>query len=156
MMRFAIPGAEWELRLNDDVLETFRSRAQVRRQSAETVGQLYAPLLSAREVEIQTATVLQPKSANRTRVVIEKSLAERERTAMFEKGMHCAGVWHTHPEPYPSPSSDDRQLAEDYAQAAATAGLAGVVFVIVGTETFPAGIFVGIHDGQVMHRATII
>jgi hypothetical protein len=156
MMRFAIRDADWELALDDDILETFRSRVQTSHQSTESVGQLYAPSLCSGDVVIRVATVLQPKWANRTRVVIDKTLAETDRAAMFVNGMHCAGVWHTHPEPHPSPSTDDHQLAEDYAQAAANAGLAGVVFVIVGTDTFPAGLFVGVHDGEMMHRATMI
>ena len=155
-MRFAIPRAEWEMTLNATVLETFRSRVQGHRQSVETVGQLYAPSLSTRVVDVQTATILLPKSATRTRVVVDKARAELERAEMFENGLHCAGVWHTHPEPHPSPSADDHQLAEDYAQAAASAGLAGVIFVIVGTDIFPAGLFVGVHDGEMMHRANVI
>lgn len=155
MMRFAIPGAAWELVLDDDAIETLRSRVQASRFSTESVGQLYAPSLSSRDVTIRIATVLRPKYAHRTRVVIDKALAEEERATMFESGMHCAGVWHTHPELHPSPSSDDHKLAEDYAQAAADAGLAGVVFIIVGTGTFPAGLYVGVHDGRMMHRAAI-
>ena len=156
MMRFAIPRAEWEMTLNATVLETFRSRVQGRRQSVETVGQLYVPSLSTHVVDIQTATILLPKSATRARVVIDKAQTERERAEMFENGLHCAGVWHTHPETHPSPSADDHQLAEDYALAAASAGLAGVIFVIVGTDIFPAGLFVGVHDGEMMHRANVI
>ncbi|HDR9154329.1 TPA: Mov34/MPN/PAD-1 family protein [Burkholderia vietnamiensis] len=155
MMRFAIPGADWELVLDDEVLETLRSRVQADRCTAESVGQLYTSSLSSREVAIRIATVLRPKYAHRTRVVIDKRLAEDERKTMFERGMHCAGVWHTHPELHPAPSSDDQMLAEDYAQAAAVAGLAGVVFIIVGTGTFPDGLYVGVHDGNMMHRAVI-
>nr|WP_277431128.1 Mov34/MPN/PAD-1 family protein [Trinickia sp. Y13] len=133
-----------------------RSRVQTGRCNAESVGQLYAPSLSTGEVTMRVATLLRPKYAHRTRVVIDKSLAEEERAIMFERGMHCAGVWHTHPESHPSPSYDDHKLAEDYAQAAAAAGLAGVVFIIVGTATFPAGLYVGVHDGNMMHRASIL
>ncbi|QTO45993.1 Mov34/MPN/PAD-1 family protein [Burkholderia latens] len=155
MMRYAIPGAAWELVLDDEVIETLRSRVQVDRCSSESVGQLYASSLSSKEVTICIATALRPKYAYRTRVVIEKALADEERATMFERGMHCAGVWHTHPQLHPSPSSDDHGLAEDYAQAASDAGLAGVVFIIVGTGTFPAGLYVGVHDGKIMHRAAI-
>jgi proteasome lid subunit RPN8/RPN11 len=155
-MRFAIPHAEWTLRLNDDALETFRSRVQRRHHGVESVGQLYAPSFATSEIEIRTATILLPRAASRTRVVIDKPQAERERAAMFENGMHCAGVWHTHPERWPSPSVDDNRLAEDYAQAAASVGLAGVIFVIVGTDSFPGGLFVGVHDGNSMHRAAMI
>ncbi|MGC6693531.1 Mov34/MPN/PAD-1 family protein, partial [Burkholderia pseudomallei] len=115
MMRFAIPGDDWGLVLEDDGLETLRSRVQGDRCTAESVGQLYASSLSSRQVAIRIATLLRPKHAHRTRVVIDKRFAEEERKTMFERGMHCAGVWHTHPELHPAPSSDDQMLAEDYA-----------------------------------------
>lgn len=154
MMGFAIPGADWMLALDDDVLRTFRSRAQYDARSAESVGQLYTVSLASRKVLIHTATVLRPKRASRTRVVIDKGVADSERARMFEHGMHCAGMWHTHPEARPYPSSDDIKLADDYAEAAARAGLAGIVFIIVGTAVFPEGLFVGVHDGGTMHSTS--
>src|ERR1700722_18334899 len=152
-MRFALPGAAWEIVVADDTLRTFNSRVQKGNVSSESVGQLYSPSLSSSKVVVQTATVLQPKFAQRTRVVIDRPAAEAERRQMFKQGMHCAGVWHTHPELFPHPSSDDFRLAEDYAGAASSAGLVGVVFVIVGVASFPEGLFVGVHDGNEMHRA---
>lgn len=154
MMRFAIPGADWELTLDDDVLEVLRSKVQKDRFNTESVGQLYSPSFVSREVILSAATVLRPKHAYRARVVIDKSVADAERSRMFEDGLHCAGVWHTHPEPHPNPSSDDLTLAQDYAMTAGDSGLAGVVFIIVGTGDFPAGLYVGVHDGETMHRAS--
>jgi hypothetical protein len=156
MMRFAILGTALELVLCNEAIETLRSRVQASGISTESVGQLYASALSSNEVAIRIATVLQPKYAQRTRVVIDKALAEAERKSMFESQLHCAGVWHTHPESHPSPSADDNALAEDYARAASDAGVAGIVFIIVGTAPFPTGLYVGVHDGKAMHRATFV
>ncbi|MFM0137766.1 Mov34/MPN/PAD-1 family protein [Caballeronia grimmiae] len=153
-MRFAMPGADWMLALDDDVLRMFRSRAHFDTRSSESVGQPYTPSLASRKVLIHTATVLRPKHASRARVVIDKRVADSERAQMFEHGMHCAGVWHTHPEARPYPSADDIKLADDYAKAAARAGLAGIVFIIVGTAVFPEGLYVGVHDGGTMHSAS--
>ncbi|MCX5545239.1 Mov34/MPN/PAD-1 family protein [Paraburkholderia sp. CNPSo 3076] len=156
MIRFAMPGTALELVLCNEAIETLRSRVQANVTSTESVGQLFASSLSSSEVAIRIATVLQPKCARRTRVVIDKALAEAERRIMFENQLHCAGVWHTHPESHPSPSADDNALAEDYARAASDAGVAGIVFIIVGTAPFPTGLYVGIHDGKTMHRATFV
>ncbi|MEM5316520.1 Mov34/MPN/PAD-1 family protein [Paraburkholderia sp. JHI869] len=156
MMRFAIPCTALKLVLCNEVVEILRAHVQAASGSMESVGQLYASSLASSEVSIQTATVLQPKCAHRTRVVIDKALAEAERRTMFENRMHCVGVWHTHPEPYPSPSIDDIALAEDYARAASDAGVAGVVFVVVGTAPFPNGLYVGVHDGDAMHKAVFV
>ncbi|WP_081054785.1 Mov34/MPN/PAD-1 family protein [Burkholderia vietnamiensis] len=152
-MRFALPRAEWELVLEDGVLRTLYSCVQNGRRCTESVGQLYSPSLSSPEVIVRIATVLKPKSASRASVVIDRACADAERSTMFEAGMHCIGLWHTHPEPYPYPSSADLKLADDDAQAAGVAGLAGIVFIIVGTAAFPKGLYVGIHDGTTIHRA---
>lgn len=65
---------------------------------------------------------------------------------MFEKGFHCIGLWHTHPEPEPQPSSEDRALAREHALAAKPQ-LSGLVFAIVGTLPMPSGLRVWVDDG---------
>ncbi|MCA8458073.1 Mov34/MPN/PAD-1 family protein [Burkholderia multivorans] len=152
-MRFTLPRAEWALVLEDSALRTLYSRVQNDRRCTESVGQLYSPSLSSSEVVVRIATVLKPKSASRASVVIDRALADSERSTMFDAGMHCIGMWHTHPEPRPYPSSADIKLAEDYAQAACRVGLAGIVFMIAGTAAFPEGLYVGVHDGEKMHHA---
>ncbi len=156
MLSFAIPGAQWHLVFSHEVLSTLTVHVQRGRRTNESVGQLYAASLLPQEITLQTATVLRPKSATRARVVFDKADVDAERRNMFDAGLHCVGLWHTHPEPHPHPSSDDTALAEDAAQAAGKAELAGFVFVIVGTAPFPAGLFVGVHDGQKMYRATAV
>lgn len=156
MLSFAIPGAHWQLVFTDEVLDTLSAHVQRGGHTNESVGQLYATSLLPREIVLQTATVLRPKAARRTKVVLDKVAVDAERRKMFEAGRHCVGLWHTHPEPHPHPSSDDRALAEEAAQAAGKAELAGFVFVIVGTAPFPSGLFVGVHDGKQMHRATAV
>lgn len=156
MLSFAIPGAQWRLVFSDEVLNTLSAHVQRGRHTNESVGQLYVASLLSREIVLQTATVLRPKAAGRTKVVLDKVAVDAERKKTFEAGLHCVGLWHTHPEPYPHPSSDDGALAEEAAQAAGKAELAGFVFVIVGTVPFPSGLFVGVHDGKQMHRATAV
>ncbi|MGF6572510.1 JAB domain-containing protein [Paraburkholderia fungorum] len=156
MLSFAIPGAQWQLVFSDDVINTLSAHVQRGRLTNESVGQLYSASLLSQEITLQIATVLRPKTAGRTRVVLDKTFVDAERRKMFEARLHCVGLWHTHPEPHPHPSSDDLALAEEAAQVAGKAELAGFVFVIVGTAPFPAGLYVGVHDGKRMHRATSV
>ena len=71
---------------------------------------------------------------------------------MFAQGLHCIGLWHTHPEARPQPSSEDLVLAKDYALAVRPI-LTGLVFVIVGTLPFPRGLAVWVHDGMRLWEA---
>jgi proteasome lid subunit RPN8/RPN11 len=65
---------------------------------------------------------------------------------MFDQGFHCVGLWHTHPEPHPSPSREDRVLARDYANSA-NSQLSGIVFVIVGNLPHPNCFSIWVDDG---------
>lgn len=71
---------------------------------------------------------------------------------MFDDGLHCIGLWHTHPQLDPKPSPDDLALAADYALAS-KAQMAGVVFVIIGRAMSKHGMLVGVHDGSTFHAA---
>lgn len=38
----------------------------------------------------------------------------KARNNEFTRGRHAVGLWHTHPEPVPSPSGQDRKTTEEY------------------------------------------
>lgn len=80
-------------------------------------------------------------------------MAERE--VLFWRGLHCIGLWHTHPEASPTPSPEDRMLALDHALAAAPQ-LRGLVFAIVGTVPMPAALRVWVHDGQGLRASEVV
>jgi proteasome lid subunit RPN8/RPN11 len=141
-----LPQATWSLEFSGDALQTFDKHVQRRAWSKETVGQLFTRSLVSDCIAIDVATVLKPKRAAWARVQFDTNRAMAEREAMFEQGLHCVGLWHTHPEPVPHPSSDDRQLAREHALAAQPQ-LAGLVFAIVGTKMLPQGLRVWIDDG---------
>lgn len=112
----------------------------------ESVGQLFTADLTKPTVTIEEATVLQPRRASRASVSFDSSEMMRQREEFFRRRLFCVGVWHTHPEPNPQPSTTDALLAADHAKAARPV-LNGLVFAIVGTRPFPAGWYVGVHDG---------
>ena len=133
-------------------MQTLRDSIQRWRWSREAVGQLFTRDLTTDCVIIERATVLTPAWAIRTRVKFDTAKAMSEREQLFEVGLHCVGFWHTHPEPLPEPSDDDRVLAREHALAAKPA-LSGLVFVIVGTTPPPAGLRVWIDDGRELRMA---
>ncbi|WP_369523440.1 Mov34/MPN/PAD-1 family protein [Pseudomonas yamanorum] len=93
-----------------------------------------------------------PAWAGYSGVRLNMAAVKRERAEMYEKGLHCLGFWHTHPELRPAPSHDDIRLAKEHAEAGKS-DFEGLVFAIVGTDSFPVGLGVWVHDGTNMWRA---
>lgn len=151
---FKLPGARWTLKFSDSVLTVLGANAQCGRSTPEAVGQLFVRDLTQAEVVVELATVLKPTWARRTRVKFDAAAAQAERDRLFKEGFHCIGIWHSHPEPIPSPSSEDHELARNHAQAA-QGQLSGLTFVIVGTSALPAGLGVWVHDDQKMHQMVV-
>lgn len=153
-LTFRLPEAAWTLEFSAAVLRTFSESAQHHRWSKESVGQLFTRDLTSTKVLVEASTLLKPTLATRARVRFDTAAASAERQAMFKRGLHCVGLWHTHPEPAPEPSPEDRALARDHARAAMPQ-VSGVVFVIVGTLPTPAGLRVWVDDGQELRRAAL-
>ena len=65
--------------------------------------------------------------------------------------LHYVGDWHTHPEPQPRPSGTDTRSFWDMFRKSRHQ-LAGFVMIIVGTIAPPAGLFVGISDGDMLEQ----
>lgn len=148
---YQLQGAKWRLTFSPAAIEVLKSNVQRGSFSKESVGQLYSKDLTATNIEICHVTKLRPLLAGFTRVKFEPRVAMAERHAMLARGLHCVGLWHTHPEPVPTPSLEDRILAKDHA-VAAKPNLAGLVFAIVGHAQFPRGLKVWIHDGEALYE----
>lgn len=147
---FFLSGADWDLRFSERVISVLSRHAQRHWFQRESVGQLFSSDLSNQKILIDTATVLRPKRSAWANVTFDFEDAQAQRETLFREGMHCVGLWHTHPEANPSPSGTDARLAADHAKAARPV-LNGLVFAIVGTQPFPTGWYVGVHDGRELH-----
>jgi len=152
---FQVAGATWSMHLTKDVIEFLGSHAQLDSRAPESVGQLYARDLTASVIIVERATKLRAKSASRVKVKFDPKEAYAERKVLFESGLHCVGLWHTHPEPTPSPSGDDKRLARDYALSAKS-HVAGIVFAIVGNRPLPEGLRIWVDDGSKLLPTTLI
>lgn len=151
---FRLPGAPWSLHFDKAAHLVLGNHVQHRRRSRESVGQLFSRNLVTNDLVIEEATVLRPVHAAWATVSFDVQQAMAEREVMFQRGLHCIGLWHTHPETRPEPSPKDRALARDHALSARPQ-LDGFVFVIVGTQPYPAGLWVGVDDGTILRRAEL-
>ncbi|WP_439669194.1 Mov34/MPN/PAD-1 family protein [Cupriavidus necator] len=152
---FRLPRANWSLLFSDAALLTFDKHVQRRVWSKESVGQLFTRSLISDCIVVEVATVLKPTWAVWSRVQFDTARAMAEREAMFKQGLHSVGLWHTHPEPVPHPSIEDRALAREHALAAQPQ-LTGLVFAIVGTKGMPQSLRVWVDDGQELRLAEAV
>lgn len=142
-----LDGADWTLAFAAAALREIGAHAQTKPLSKESVGQLYCQDLTAGSIVIELATTLPQSHASYSSVQFNRDAAAAERAELFNDGWHCVGLWHSHPEAYPRPSSTDALLAADHARAAAT-HLNGLLFAILGTRPVPDGLAVWVHDGS--------
>jgi proteasome lid subunit RPN8/RPN11 len=149
---FVLAGASWSLRIEGSALKLLSRRAQRRWYQREAVGQLFTSDLTQPLIIVDEATVLKPTWSSWSGVGFDVIEAMRQRERLLKKGLHCVGIWHTHPEPSCSPSPTDARLAADHAKAARPV-LNGLVFAIVSNQPFPDGWYIGVHDGTKFHQA---
>ncbi len=122
-----------------DVLSSHRQRTFFAR---EIGGQLFARF-EAGAIVVEVATVTSGRS-RRTRFGFwpDREAERQDIERLFEDGLHYIGDWHSHPEPYPSPSRTDVcKMKEIFNQSEHQ--LQAMLMVIVGQTTFPKGLFVG-------------
>jgi len=143
---FRLPHAAWRLCFEAEALKVLQQHAQVGRFSREAVGQLYSKDLSAETVVVSKATNLKATCAQWARVKFDVNKAMRERERLFVEGWHCLGFWHTHPEPTPVPSSEDKAMSREHARAALSM-TNGMIFAIIGTQPLPSGLRVWCDNG---------
>jgi proteasome lid subunit RPN8/RPN11 len=150
--QFILPGATWTLHFSDRATALMNSHRQKNWRQPETVGQLFSPDLTGQTVRVSEASVLIRVRTSRTSVTFDPEEAAEQRNFKLGEGLHCIGIWHTHPGAAPQPSGTDERLAADHATAAGST-LNGLCFVIVGTGMSPKSWYVGVHDGKVLHSA---
>jgi hypothetical protein len=149
---YQILGANWSLKFPQDAVVGLTSHAQRSWWSKESVGQIYSENVCTDTISVDAVTKLRSNWNSYTGVRLDIPSVNRERAEFFAKGMHCIGFWHTHPEPFPTPSQEDIEMAAEHARAGHEV-FTGIVFVIVGTAPPPAGLGVWVHDGTTLWRA---
>lgn len=129
-----------------EVVEHFCHHRQIER-NYEVGGQLFAHFLPAGEVQIDKVTG--PRKTDiklRNFFKPNKRVEQQEIDSFFGDGVHYVGDWHTHPEAYPTPSSEDLHNIGNIFRKSRHS-LSHFLLVIVGQAEAPEGLYVGLHDG---------
>lgn len=115
---FFFPGHSRYVLFTAAALEHMYRHAQRRIWHKEAGGEIYAIDPDANGL-IVTSALGPNRGDRRTRCSFNPDIeaAKRDRERQFAVGLHAVGLWHTHPEPHPSPSGQDRQTTEEYLSA---------------------------------------
>ncbi|MDN7894378.1 Mov34/MPN/PAD-1 family protein [Burkholderia cepacia] len=91
------------------------ARVQRHRRSKEAGGELFSVAPESGSLVIDVATGPHPSDCRgRYSFQPDVEAATAERLAQFARNRHVVGLWHTHPEPFPSPSGRDRETTAKY------------------------------------------
>lgn len=94
------------------------AHAQRKIWQKEAGGELFANDPDASGLVITSATGPNPLDRrSRCSWNPDTVAADQDRRHQYLHGRHAVGLWHTHPEPVPSPSDRDQQTAHDYLNA---------------------------------------
>lgn len=146
MLSFKIKGSDQEITLSDEVLANFSRYRQLWFWQKEAGGQLFAQI-SGNKISIVKATgPRKPDWRTRFLYFAHRPSEQSEIHEFFKDGLHFIGDWHTHPERIPTPSQLDIQTYYETFRMSKHA-LAGMLFIIVGQEPVPAGLYVAICNG---------
>lgn len=123
---------------------------QKHRQTAgpEVGGQLFGSITEKGVITVVRATGPRGQDRKSRFLFVPSRLHEkREIKALFKKGLHYLGDWHTHPEPEPSPSGLDLESMKD-CFAKSHHEHASFIMIIVGDTDAPKWLWVSLHNGK--------
>jgi integrative and conjugative element protein (TIGR02256 family) len=146
LIRYVIQPGGPGILVADRVLATLLRHRQSTPGAMEAGGQLFARF-DGTETNVVEATGPTPFD-HRGRFFFHPSrLFQRlEIRNCYKKGLHFVGDWHTHPQSYPRPSSEDRKSIHD-CFLKSRHDLLAFVLIVVGTADPPSGLHVGLYDG---------
>lgn len=150
MLHYPIGTSGELIHFETPVLEHFARHRQLRFWHKEAGGQLFARI-DGQHIFLCEATGPTPSDRRgRTFYEPDRKSEQAEIDAMYARGLHYIGDWHSHPERSPSPSDRDH-LTMGSRVRLSRHRLVGFVFVIVGQLPPPVGLTVIVHDGKLGH-----
>jgi len=139
----------------DDVIALMARYRQMTFKDKEAGGQLFARFEGGSTIIVE-ATEPNPLDKRARHGFIPNRWIQRlEIKSLHKRGKHFVGDWHTHPQPVPVPSGDDkRSMIECFSQSRHE--LKAFLMVIVGTAEPPKGLLVCLVTGEGVSRLNLI
>lgn len=153
-LTFAAQGSDLAVVLTPDVLAHFGRNVQ-RGLRREAGGQLFGTFPVPNIMQVEKATGPVPACRRLwNRISLNLRVDQKEINAEFAKGLHYLGDWHTHPATIPNPSPMDYRTFQSRFQES-THELHTMLMVIVGTNPFPGGLWVGLQNNYVTTKLVL-
>lgn len=135
--QFELPNNRGLICFSPEVLEHMYSYAQTRCYKTEAGGQIFSHAPENKEVSIHIATG--PHSTDRRSrrgFYPDPRMTNKDRENYFSLGYYAVGLWHTHPESIPTPSTKDRDTTHEYLKAF-NGEMEGFLLVTIGNKGTP-------------------
>jgi integrative and conjugative element protein (TIGR02256 family) len=132
---FQLPEDRGIVVFSNEVLQHMYRYTQTSIWQREAGGQLFSRTPEQPWVRISSATGPYWQD-RRTRCSFHPDVhkATEDRFQNFAKGLHAVGLWHTHPEAWPTPSDCDRITTQDYLRAF-QGDMEGFLLAILGNQS---------------------
>lgn len=141
---FLLPDNRGKVIFAVDVLQHMYAYAQTSFWSKEAGGQLFSDTPGLAEVNIALATGPYPQDKRSCwHFDLDVNRATNDRHNQFSLGLHPVGLWHTHSEAKPTPSTSDRITTQQYLEAFQGA-MDSFLLVIIGNKGSPINLAVWI------------
>lgn len=142
--RFKLPSNRGEVVFSEKVLNHMYRHAQTSVWNKEAGGQLFSPNPASSNVIITVATGPHRQDRRTCSSFLPNiRMATNDRHQQFSNGLHVVGLWHTHPEAYPSPSYRDKVTTQQYLKAL-KGDMDAFLLIIVGNRGTPFNLTVSI------------
>lgn len=131
---FILPNGKGLLHFTGSVIEHMYTYAQIKDSDKEAGGQLFSQNPDESKVLISLATGPydeDTRSRNQFNPCLRK--VNQDRKSLFKRGLFAVGLWHTHPEPNPKPSHEDKATTFKYLNACEKE-MSGFIQTIVGNS----------------------
>ncbi|MBI6949358.1 Mov34/MPN/PAD-1 family protein [Pseudomonas koreensis] len=132
--------------IKSDVLGGFYSNIQNKCFKKEAGGQLFSRNINANPIVIERSTGPYPSDQRgRHSWKPNKEQLIKDREALFKNGLYVVGLWHTHPQATPHPSTIDRSTCEAHASLL-DSSYNGFLMITVGNSGSPPNLSVYFSD----------
>ena len=150
-MFYPIGGSGQQLVFDVHVLDHFNEWRQSQPDKVEAGGQLFGVVDEARVIIKEATGPRRSDRRGRFFFVADRFAERREIKTLHKSKLHYFGDWHTHPEAIPAPSRADLTAMADLV-ARSKHELHAFLMVIVGTDQFPDGLHVSLHEANVWSK----
>lgn len=141
MIGYHAANGTQEVIFTDNVLSYLAKHRQLGKNDPEAGGQLFASLSKNVVTIVQATGPYSRDKRSRFGLMIDHFTRRHDIRRHHKQGLHFVGDWHTHPEPYPTPSHLDNRSMLDMFQRSEH-DLAAFLMIIVGQADPPDGLFV--------------